>query len=59
MIRDKSILEPVSTVNTSSKAIQGAAKEPENWQLSGTSSVAEALAKNPQKVNVDPKELKP
>jgi hypothetical protein len=59
MVKDQSILAPVSTVNTTSKVIQGAAREPENWQLLGTTCVQEALQKKPTANPVNPVELKP
>jgi hypothetical protein len=55
MIKNESILQPVKTDESPSKAVQGAAKEPENWQKQGTTSVTEALA-NKRHV-VDPKSL--
>jgi hypothetical protein len=51
MIKDESILQPVKTDESPSKAVQGAAKEPENWQKQGTTSVAEALANKRHVVN--------
>lgn len=58
MIKKQSVLHPIKTDDSPSKAIQGAAREPENWQKLGTDSVAEALKEKFQAHPVDPESLK-
>lgn len=58
MIRKDNVLQDLNTCESPSKAVQGAAKEPENWQLGGTDSPKEAIANKHQAHPVDPGKLK-
>lgn len=58
MIKKESVLAPVKTDDSPSKAIQGAAREPENWQKLGTDSVQEALREKHQAHPINPEDLK-